>query len=103
MEIIYITSNSNHSTIYSSATDILKYNPESVNNLITKTNSIIKELENVVNNIELKDASQIQISWVANEAKMYIDNVNNSCNKINLVINALNLLLNAYQNTLHDN
>ena len=93
--------NPSKNTNYSN--NFLKYNSESVSDLITKTNSIIKELESVINNIELKDSNQIQISWVANESKKYIDNLNDSCNKINLVINALNLLLNSYQNTLYNN
>ena len=88
--------------INTSTSDTLILNNSIINELISKIDNTIVFLEEFISQIENKEINIINNSWVAEEANVYVNKVQNANLKIRKVIEGLNLLKNAFIRSLEE-
>ncbi len=81
-------------------TNIIQLNINKVTEIMSVLNTSINELEALINKLSNEEINKINNSWVADEAKKYVDLVVLSMKKEEKVSEMLKLLLNTYKKSL---
>ena len=71
--------------------------------IVFKIKSCINEIEEIWQDLEKNDITKINESWAAEEAKTYIEKIEEAGVKIKSINESLNILSDAYSRILNNN
>ena len=78
----------------------MRLTPDAITQIISELNSVASNVDSLVNSIKTESINKINSSWIAGEAKTYVDKVELANTKINKVNEGLRLLAGTFDQTL---